>query len=65
VVSQVGVTPVLVVFWFLEFVKEIDGADKLFFRNFMLVPFPLLLDLGVEDLVSAFTGHSVLVAPNY
>jgi hypothetical protein len=59
VVSRVSVTPVLIVFWFLEFVKEIDCADELFFRDFMLVLFPLLLDLSVEYIISAFTGHSL------
>jgi len=59
VVSRVGVTPVLIVFWFLEFVKEIDCADELFFRDFMLVLFPLLLNLGVEYIISAFTCHSL------
>ncbi len=59
VASRVGVVPVLIAFWFLEVVKEIDGADELFFRYFMLVLFPLLLDLGVECIISAFTGHSL------
>jgi hypothetical protein len=33
------------VFWFLEFVKEIDGVDELFFRDLVLILFPLLLNL--------------------
>jgi len=59
VVSRVGVAPVLFVFWFLEFIKEIDGVDELFFRDFMLIFFPLLLHLCVKCINSAFTGHSL------
>jgi hypothetical protein len=59
VVSRVGVVPVQIVFWFLEHMKEIDGADKLFFRYFMLVSFPLLFNLSVECIISALTGHSL------
>ncbi len=58
--SPCGVAQMFFGFWFLKSAEKIDGVDKFFFRDFMLILLPLLLHFCVESVTSAFTGHLLL-----